>query len=216
MRRNGGGWTTKSDDCSLLSPICRLRCCCSGANVCRPRQPLYGVPSNEPVPALDPELDVAASAMVAERARFVVIGGFAVVANRYVRATEDIDFLVPDDLENDRRVLRALTKLDGVQLATEMPLIAEHLIGRAHLRARTDAGLVDIIRGGLPPLDFETVESRSMLVDYGEVQFHIAGLSSIVAFKRLADRPRDRNDLAELKKIHGDLPIEPIAGLDDQ
>lgn len=55
--------------------------------------------------APDPELDVAGAAMVAEGARFVVIGGFAVIANRFVRATEDIDFLVPDDEENDRRVL---------------------------------------------------------------------------------------------------------------
>jgi hypothetical protein len=42
-----------------------------------------------------PELDAAAAAMVGEGARFVVIGGFAVIANRFVRATEDIDFLVP-------------------------------------------------------------------------------------------------------------------------
>jgi hypothetical protein len=51
----------------------------------------------------EPELDVAVAAMVAEGARFVVIGGFAVIANRFVRATEDIDFLVPDDSENDQR-----------------------------------------------------------------------------------------------------------------
>jgi hypothetical protein len=40
-----------------------------------------------------PELDVAAAAMVAEGVTFVVVGGFAVIANRFVRATEDVDFL---------------------------------------------------------------------------------------------------------------------------
>ena len=54
-----------------------------------------------------------------------------------------------------------------------------------------------------------------MLADYGGVEFRVAGLSSIVAFKRLAGRPRDRNDLAELEEIHGELPIEPLPGLDD-
>lgn len=39
--------------------------------------------------ALDPELDVAVTAMVGEGAQFVVIGGFAVIANRFVRATEE-------------------------------------------------------------------------------------------------------------------------------
>lgn len=163
---------------------------------------------------LDPELDSAAAAMVAERTRFVVVGGFAVIANRFVRATEDIDFLVPDSVENDRCVLAALTKLDGVRFRDEAPLREEHLVGQAHLRAKTRAGLIDVIRGGLPPLDYETVEARAMTADYGGVEFLIAGLSSIVAFKRLADRPRDRNDLLGLEEIHGKLPIEPIPGID--
>lgn len=153
--------------------------------------------------------------MVAENARFVVIGGFAVIANRYVRATEDIDFLVPDSAENDRRVIAALTRLNGMRVDGDAAIADEHLTGRAHLRARTSAGLIDIIRGGLAPLDYETVEARAMVADYGGVEFRVAGLSSIVAFKRLADRPRDRNDLAELEGIHGELPIEPLPGLDD-
>lgn len=83
----------------------------------------------------EPKLDEAVAALAAETARFVVIGGFAVIANRHVRATEDVDFLV-------------------------------------------------------------------------------AELRSIVGFKRLADRPRDRNDLLALEEIHGKLPVDPIPGLD--
>lgn len=164
--------------------------------------------------ALDPELDVAAAAMVSEGARFVVVGGFAVIANRFVRATEDIDFLVPDDPDNDRRVLAALRKLDAVRFRDEEPLSDEHLLGQTHLRAKTQAGIIDVLRGGLPPLDYETVEKRAMRADYDGVEFPIAGLSSIVGFKRLADRPRDRNDLIGLAEIHGELPNDPIPGVD--
>ncbi len=163
---------------------------------------------------LDPELDIAAAAMVDEGARFVVVGGFAVIANRFVRATEDIDFLAPDDDANDRRILAALRGLDGVRHRDEAPLQDEHLIGQAHLRTKTKAGVVDIIRGGLPPLDYDTVEERARDADYGEVKFKVAGLASIVGFKRLADRPRDRNDLEGLAEVHGELPIESIPGLD--
>ncbi len=163
---------------------------------------------------LDPELDVAATAMAAAGARFVVIGGFAVIANRFIRATEDIDFLVPDSTENDTRVLTALTKLDGVRFRDEAPLREEHLIGHAHLRARTSAGLIDVLRGGLPPLDYDTVEAHAMRADYGKAELLLAGLRSIVGFKRLANRPRDRNDLIGLEEIHGKLPIDPIPGLD--
>jgi hypothetical protein len=164
--------------------------------------------------ARGPELDVAVAAMAAEDARFVVVGGFSVIANRFVRATEDIDFLVPDNDENDRRVLTALTALGGARLRDDEPLEEKHLIDQIHLRAKTEAGIIDIIRGGLPPLDYETVEKRAMRADYGGVEFLVAGLSSIVGFKRLADRPRDRNDLIGLEEIHGELPIEKIPGLD--
>jgi Nucleotidyl transferase AbiEii toxin, Type IV TA system len=163
---------------------------------------------------LDPELDVAVAAMVGKGARFVVVGGFAVIANRFVRATEDIDFLVPDDADNDQRILAALRGLDGVRFRDTAPLRDEHLTGQTHLRAKTDAGVVDIIRGGLPPLDYDTVEERARDADYGGVAFKVAGLASIVGFKRLAGRPQDRNDLERLAEIHGELPIEPIPGLD--
>jgi hypothetical protein len=162
----------------------------------------------------DPELDVAVAAMVAEGARFVVVGGFSVIANRFVRATEDIDFLVPDDADNDRRVLAALAALGGTRLRDGTPLEEKHLIDQTHLRARTNAGIIDIIRSGLPPLDYDTVAERAMSADYGGIEFLVAGLSSIVGFKRLAGRPRDRNDLIGLEEIHGELPIEEIPGLD--
>lgn len=162
----------------------------------------------------DPELDVAVAAMVAENARFVVVGGFSVIANRFVRATEDIDFLVPDDSENDRRVLAALRRLDAARLRDDQPVAEEHLLDQTHLRVKSSAGIIDVLRGGLPPLDFTTVEERAMPADYGGVEFLVAGLSSIVGFKRLADRPRDRNDLIGLAEIHGELPEDEIPGLD--
>lgn len=42
----------------------------------------------------------------------------------------------------------------------------------------------------------------------------VTALPSVVGFKRLARRPQDRVDLEELEAIHGDLPVEPIPGLD--
>jgi hypothetical protein len=166
--------------------------------------------------ALDPELDVAGKAMVDEGARFVIVGGFSVIANRFIRATEDIDFLVPDDQRNDLRVLSALRRLDAVLLRDGEPLLDEDLLGRSHLRAATSAGVVDVMRGGLPPLDFETVEKNAIIADYDGAEFPIASLRSIVGFKRLAGRPRDRNDLIGLEEIHGPLPIDRISGLDDE
>jgi len=161
-----------------------------------------------------PRLDAVAGALTRAEARFVVIGGFAVIAHRHVRATRDIDLLIPDDERNDRKVIAALSSLNGVRASDRRPLADDLLIGAAHLRALTDGGLVDIVREGVAPLDFETVVSNAVRADYGGGAFLVAGLASIVGFKRLANRPVDRQDLEALAAIHGELPVDPIPGLD--
>jgi hypothetical protein len=162
-----------------------------------------------------PRLDLVVPALNASGARFVVIGGFAVIAHRFVRATRDIDILVPDDAENDGRVVRGLTSLNAARAHDGAPLADDHLRGAAHLRALTDGGLVDVVREGVAPLDFDTVSAGALRADLGDGEFLVAGLSSVVGFKRLAGRPVDLRDLEELARIHGELPVEPIPGLDE-
>ena len=43
-----------------------------------------------------------------ERARYLVVGGFAINHHGFIRATEDIDLLIDVDVENQRRVKKAL------------------------------------------------------------------------------------------------------------
>ena len=40
--------------------------------------------------------------------QYVLVGGQAVRLNGFLRATEDIDILLPSSIENDRRIMRAL------------------------------------------------------------------------------------------------------------
>jgi hypothetical protein len=86
--------------------------------------------------------------------------------------------------------------------------------GAHHLRVISRYGIVDLMRGGLPPLDYDTVSEGAIDAEVGSQPARIAGLRSIVGFKRLAGRPQDRRDLEELEAFHGELPIEPIPGLD--
>jgi hypothetical protein len=163
----------------------------------------------------DPDLRATAAALLGAGARFVVIGGFAVIANDYVRATEDVDALIPDDAGNDAALDRALLSVQA-RWADGKDFVAGALAGREHSRLFTTVGIIDLLREGVAPLDFATVAAGAMAADLGDGRFLIAGLESVVAFKRLAGRPRDRNDLLELEERHGPLPIVPIPGLDDQ
>jgi hypothetical protein len=147
---------------------------------------------------------------------YVVIGGFAVIYHGHVRATKDSDLLVPDGPDADAAVLRFLERAHGRRLRDEKVLTAGDVAGAQHLRIGSRHGIVDIMRGGLPPLDYETVAGRAETVEFLGQSVRIASLPSIVGFKRLAHRPDpDRSDLRSLEAIHGPLPIEPIPGLDD-
>jgi len=145
----------------------------------------------------------------------VVVGGFAVIAHDYVRATEDVDLLIPADEANDARLKNALASMGAVWADGGAALDSRELTGREHARLLTRRGLIDLLREGEPPLDFATVAAGAERAELGAGEFLIAGLKSIVSFKRLADRPRDRLDLEELRNRHGELPLERLPGLDE-
>jgi hypothetical protein len=144
----------------------------------------------------------------------VVIGGFSVIFHGYVRATKDSDLLVPDGPEADAAVLRFLRRIEARRFRDDRILGEEDIAGGDHLRVNSRHGIIDLMRGGLPPLDYETVSTRAETVDWDGQNIRFAALPSIVGFKRLAGRPQDRLDLSELEALHGQLPIDPIPGLD--
>ncbi|HEX3872297.1 MAG TPA: hypothetical protein VHV77_17750 [Pirellulales bacterium] len=144
---------------------------------------------------------------------YVVIGGFAVIANQYVRGTEDVDLLIDDDHSFDQVLARFLDRIEARRNGAPVPAGA---IAQAEtMRVESRFGQVDILRAGDPPVDFASVSSAAIQLTFRGHRAPVASLASLVAFKRIAGRPRDQLDLAELERIHGPLPIQPIPGLDD-
>lgn len=169
------------------------------------------MPQDEPS---GPDLDGVVADANAVGLAYVVIGGFSVIANGFLRATKDSDLLVPDGPESDAAILRFLERAQAARLSDDKVLTAEDVAAAPHLRVISAHGIIDVMRGGLPPLDYETVAARAIDAEVGGQPARFAGLPSIVGFKRLANRPQDRRDLEELEAFHGELPIEPIPGLD--
>lgn len=161
-----------------------------------------------------PDLDGVVTDANAIGLPYVVIGGFSVIANGYLRATDDTDLLVPDGPETEEAILSFLERIAATRLRDGKVLTQEEVADAHHLRVNSRHGIVDIMRGGLPPLDYETVAARAFEADIGGEKAPVASLRSVVGFKRLSGRPRDRNDLEELEAFHGELPIDPIPGLD--
>lgn len=147
---------------------------------------------------------------------YVVIGGFAVIAHGYFRATKDSDLLVPDGPETDRAILRFLERVGAKRFSDGKRLTADDVADAHHLRVDSRHGVIDIMRGGLPPLDYETVAADAVEGSWRDSPFRVASLRSLVGFKRLANRLGDQVDLEKLETVNGELPIDPIPGLDDQ
>jgi len=144
----------------------------------------------------------------------VVIGGFAVIAHGYFRATKDSDLLVPDDPETDAAILRFFDLINATRFSDGETYTAEEIAASDHLRVDSRHGVIDVMRGGLPPLDYDTAADRAIVGSWRGAPFRVAALRTLVGFKRLAGRGQDRLDLENLERVNGELPIDPIPGLD--
>ena len=161
-----------------------------------------------------PNLAGVVSDANAVRLPYVVIGGFSVIAHGYLRATKDSDLLVPDGAEADQAVCRLFERIEATRLRDGEKLSEAEVAAADHLRVGSRHGIVDILRGGLPPLDYDTVAGNAIEVEIDGHKTRVAGLRSVVGFKRLANRLRDRVVLEELERVNGELPRDPIPGLD--
>jgi hypothetical protein len=136
---------------------------------------------------------------------YVIIGGFAVIANGYVRSTEDLDVLVPTAPETIEAVKAICRELGGTDREGE-EIPTARFDGAQHVRAHTRHGILDVVPEGESPLSFDEIADGSFEIEIDGHTARVAGLAHLVALKRLGDRTRDRADLEALEEAHGELP----------
>ncbi len=151
--------------------------------------------------------------LVAHEIPFVVIGGWAVIAHGVVRFTADVDVLVRDDDATRGAVTRALAALSATTV-NGVTLRETDAMPDQGWQVNTPLGRIDVLLEGPPPLDLDSVRAEAIATVFDGVPIHVAGLGHLGAFKRLAGRPRDREDLAELEALHGPLPVVALPGDD--
>jgi hypothetical protein len=134
---------------------------------------------------------------------FVLVGGLAVNAWGYLRATRDID-LVPDpSADNLGRLDSLLVELGGrVEVGgklLEPSAIRTFLRTGDRTLVLTDLGRIDILQG-LPQVpSFAALDQRASEIDMDGLKVKVCSLDDLLAMKRASDRPRDRDDLAALE-----------------
>lgn len=152
----------------------------------------------------------------AHEVEFVVVGGLAAEAYGAERLTSDADVVAHRTAENLRRLAAALNELnarlrvggltDAESQALHAP-IDEVTIGNADSSTlMTDAGPIDILRDlktvDGPPRDYDALVARAVIRPFGTLEIQVADLGDIIEAKTKADRPKDREALPELHRLH--------------
>ncbi len=136
---------------------------------------------------------------------YAVVGGVAVNLLGRERQTRDVDVLVPATKaqgEAIRRLLEDLqaTRIDGAPLR-EVLFDGEH-----HIRALTRFGIIGFIPEGEGELSWSSVNAAARSDVLHGVTVRRVSLDHLVALKRLAGRPQDREDLSRLEEAYGPVP----------
>jgi hypothetical protein len=130
-----------------------------------------------------PELEDLLSlcqALNREGARYVLIGGFAVILHGFVRGTKDIDLLVDPAASNIRAVKRAMAQLPDNAAA----LIADDEVGQYQVLRVADEIVVDLMAAACG-IDY------SAAIAAGIESMTIEGVAIPVARKELLIRMKD-------------------------
>lgn len=135
--------------------------------------------------------------------RFVVIGGVAVGAHGYVRATEDLDLVPEPSAQNADRLARALSQLDArLTLAGGRPFRAAGdviaLKRRRNLTVETSVGAVDIVQHAPGVPSFAALDDHAVESDLLGETVRICSLAHLRQMKMARDNAQDRADLEHL------------------
>jgi hypothetical protein len=131
--------------------------------------------------------------------RFVLVGGYALAAHGYIRATVDIDFGVSPEPENSRKWVLALSELpDGVAkelIGEDDPFEGDH----AHAIRINDEITIDIMPS-VAGLSFDDLLSQSVDFHFDDVVIPVLDLQGLYRTKQNSVRPKDQADALVLKQ----------------
>ena len=137
-------------------------------------------------------------ALNAEKVRYLLIGGFAVILHGSVRGTKDVDLLIDSSTDNISAIKRALAVLPDNAIS----LVADDDVQKYQVVRVADEIVVDLMAaaGGI---DYE----QAMAIEGGIDRFHLEEVKIPVASKELLIRMKDtyrdsdRSDVAFLRVL---------------
>jgi hypothetical protein len=161
------------------------------------------------------DLERVFAALETSGARYLVVGGVAVVLHGHPRFTADLDLVIALDRPNLGAALAALERLGYRPRA---PVSLEQFLDPDARRGWIeDKGLTvfslwspelpatEIDLFASEPFPFEAAYARAVRIDLGTTTVTVASISDLIALKRQAGRPQDLEDVRTLEAITREL-----------
>jgi hypothetical protein len=135
-------------------------------------------------------------------AKYVVVGGFAIIEAGYPRLTGDIDLLIDPSSENEARVFKALRILADKAVDQLNPGdVAKFTVVRI-----ADEVLVDLLANACG-VDFQTAIADADYREIDHVRIPFASAKTLLRTKQTV-REKDIGDRLFLKRLLGELEKE--------
>lgn len=143
-------------------------------------------------------------ALAAGGVDFVVIGGIAVMAHGFVRATADTDITANPEMANLDRLAAVLGDLEAVLPGADPiagdPASARSLSFGGNPRFETRLGRLHIVQSPAGAPSYGELADRAETVQLDDLQLRICGYSDLVAMKEATARDQDHLDLVALRE----------------
>jgi len=127
--------------------------------------------------------------------KFVIIGATAFPVHGYSRATLDIDIFIKPEKDNAQKTLKALecfgydvADLTIDDLLTKKVLIRQYLV---------ETDIHPVVKG----VTFEKIWKNKVKARFGKTYVWFASLDDLIAMKKAASRPKDKEDLKYLRAL---------------
>jgi predicted nucleotidyltransferase len=159
------------------------------------------------------------AALNQQNVHYLVVGGLAVVAHGYVRFTADVDLMLALDEAN---LARAVAALESLGYRPRAPVAFEEFIEpRNRQKWITEKGMtvfslfspahpateIDLFAEN--PLDFSAAFQRAVPIEIASgIKAPVCAIEDLIQLKSLANRPRDREDIEQLKRLNKDAARE--------
>lgn len=156
------------------------------------------------------ELDAASllAALHSGGVEFIVVGGLAVGAHGYPRATKDIDIVPGPSTDNLRRLAAVLAELEYEIVGSDefeadelVQPDLEGLLGGGSWVLRTRFGRIDILQHLEPSIEFDELASDAISDEVFGQEVRFCGYRHLVAMKEAAGRDQDLVDLVRLREV---------------